>query len=490
MNIADILDEYATTRSHHPAIEDDGRDITYGELASALDAAASNLQAAGIAPGDLVAVMLEDSADHLIILCALARAGACIYSLGPNLSASGLTDRLDSITVKAVITRNRPGPARETICLRPEEICQPAAAAFKRPGVSGDHPLLYNQSSGTTGRPKSFFRSHDEFVIWARRYTNAQGWSADDRCLCLTRMSFNVGRSISLAMLRLGATVVIIRSQEPEEFAAFVREKRITYLKLAPSQMIVLMEYAKEKPALFPNLRAMVVGSAPVTNDQRKLARQRLTPNCFEQMGSNEAGLLAFATPADQDAHPQSVGRVIGDIEAEIVDGDDTPLAIGEVGHLRFRAAGYPAGYVDDAQASRRAFRGGWFYPGDLAAINGEGYLFLKGRADDVINNSGIKFYPIEVETVLLSHDAVTEAAVIDWPHDEFGSVAIAFVVLASKSALKELLHYCAQRMGAYKVPVRIVAVAEMPKNPMGKILKRELKQTLFRQIYANGSNP
>lgn len=483
MNITDVYAELALTRPHHPAIEDGAHGVTYGDLAPAVDAAAANLRASGIAAGDIVAVKLADSPDHLIILCALARAGAIVFSLNSFVSKTDLDHSLGSVAVKALIARDAPDVAAGVLCLTPGDIRRPTSMPFERPDHSDDHPLVLNQSSGTTGAPKSFFRSHGEFLWWSRRYRRAQGWNPDDRCLSLTPLSFDVGRSISLDMLRLGATVVINRSTKPKEIVDSVHEKRITYLKLTPSHMTVLLAYGEDKPLLFPDLRAMVVGSAPVTNHQRMLARSRLTPNCFEQLGSNEAGLMAFATPADQDRYPDSVGRVIEGVEAEIVDTDGNALPAGEVGNVRFRAPGYPSRYLDDPEASRRAFRGGWFHPGDLAAMNEEGYLFLKGRADDVINNSGVKFYPVEVETVLLSHVGVTEAAVVDWPHALYGEVAVAFVVLNSQVALDELRDLCARRMAPFKVPHHLVAVSEMPKNPMGKILKGTLRQTLHDHL-------
>lgn len=140
-----------------------------------------------------------------------------------------------------------------------------------------------------------------------------------------------------------------------------------------------------------------------------------------------------------------------------------------------------PTRYIDDPQATARAFKDGWFYPGDLAALNEQGYLFFKGRADDIINNAGAKFYPIEVETALLEHRAVKEAAVFRWPHNRAGEVAVACVVVDTETTERELKDFCRTRLTGYKLPYVVQILPELPKNPMGKILKRELEPVIER---------
>jgi acyl-coenzyme A synthetase/AMP-(fatty) acid ligase len=483
MNIAEILTDHARDRSSHPAIEDGERIVTYGELDGLVDSAAANLQAAGIRLGDIVAILLDDSVDHLIILCALARIGAVIFSLNATASKAEIEKSLASAPVKAVITAGPRLSGGDLLWLRAKAICRPALKPFEVQGVGDDDPVMLIQSSGTTGAPKSFLRTHAELGEWIGRYARGHGWSADERCLSLTRMSFNVGRNISLGMLRLGATVVINSSRSHDELTALVRDKRISYLKLTPSHLVPLIDYAADKAPLFPGLRAMVFGSAPTTHAQRLLARERLTPNCYEQLGSNEAGLMALALPADQDAYPDAVGRIVEGVEAQIVDDEDRTLPVGEVGLVRFRGAGYPTRYLDDPDATTRAFRDGWFYPGDLAILNDEDYLFFKGRADDVINNGGAKFYPIEVETALLEHPQVSEAAVFGWPHTRLGEVAVACVVANSSISTKDLQTFCQQRIAGYKVPQAIEIMAELPRNAMGKISKIELKDIFQSKI-------
>ncbi|MDP6819790.1 MAG: AMP-binding protein [Alphaproteobacteria bacterium] len=255
-----------------------------------------------------------------------------------------------------------------------------------------------------------------------------------------------------------------------------------TYFERALGHLLPLLDCTRDETVLLPALK-INVESAPLSHSARLAARRQLTPHFLESYGTVEASLLTLARPADQDAEPDSVGRVIAEVEAEVTDRAGDRLATGEVGEIRFRGKHFPTSYQGNAEATARAFRDGWFYPGDLASINSAGYVFLKGRSDDVINNEGAKFYPIEVENILLEHPAVREVAVSGWPHARFGTVAIAFVVASSPIGEEDLQQHCLQYLAAYKTPHHVIFITEMPRNPSGKILKRQLKADLRRRL-------
>ena len=296
-------------------------------------------------------------------------------------------------------------------------------------------------------------------------------------------MNFYWGCRLCFAALFIGSTIVINRARSTEEFVRLVRIKKISAIGLTPFHLRRLLDYAEGKPLLFPLLPTMRVSSSAITPIERILARERLSPNLFEVYGVNELNAIAISTPADQDAHPESVGRVVDGIEAQIVDANDRPLPDGRVGLIRFRSDRAATSYLNDPDANALAFRDGWFYPMDLAAIDAGGYVFLKGRADDIISCDGIKFYPIEVENVLLSHPNVSEAAVFGWPHERHGEVAAAAVVTSTPVSYEDLVTFCRRHLAGYKSPRTILFVPRMPRNPMGKILKAELKDRLRQEL-------
>lgn len=485
MSIADKLLEHAQNRPVHQAIEDGDQVVTYADLPRRVRSAAANLQASGLKPGDAAGIMLPDSADHLIALYGLVKAGVTILSINKFLPQSEKESVIAGLGAKAIIAEAGAGPLAGLPVLEIGQICGSgdAVETFVAPLLGPDDPFMFVQSSGTTGAPKTSLWSHAQMAEWIRRYGDNQGWNPSDRSLSLTFLSFVVGRCVGMAMLYIGGTVVLRHADTIDELVAFICDKRITYLKLTPSHLRPLIDYADGRTCLFPSLRAMVVGSAPTTHEQRLLTRQRLTPNLIEQFGINETGLLTIATPTDQDAYPDAVGRLVDGIEAEVVDKDDNPLKQGEVGLIRFRGPGFATDYLGDPEAAARSFRNGWFYPGDLAAINQERYVFFKGRADDVINNEGAKFYPTEIERVLLSHPNVTEAAAFGWPHDQHGEVVAAAVVTDAPVNYDDLSAFCRSKIAGYKVPYIVLFVDALPRNPMGKIVKSQLKETLRQRL-------
>ena len=188
---------------------------------------------------------------------------------------------------------------------------------------------------------------------------------------------------------------------------------------------------------------------------------------------------MSLLGPGDLEEHGASVGRPVFAVEAEVVDASDGPLAAGETGRLRYRGPGVATGYHGDPEASREAFRDGWFYPGDLAAIDREGFVTLKGRAKDMILRGGVNIYPADIEATLTGHPAVAEAAVVAWPSREFGEEIAAFVRLSAEVDPDELVAFCRERLARYKCPRAVFPVDDLPRNSAGKVLKAELASRL-----------
>ena len=275
MNIADILISHARTRPDHPAIEDGERIITYAALDAAVTDAASNIQAVGIDAGDIVAILGPDSAGHLIVLCALARVGAVIYWVNISLSKNALEESLNTVPVKALITSVLDFPRIFTLWLAAKDICGLASMPFDAPRISDNDPVTVIQPSGTTGTLKTLIRSHAQTVDWFKRYAKCSGWTAAERCLCITSMFFNIGRHISLSILYIGATVVINRAENIEDVVKILCDKLITYFKVTPVYLLPMLDLPGEAP-LFPGLRAMAVGSASITHANRMRAREKV----------------------------------------------------------------------------------------------------------------------------------------------------------------------------------------------------------------------
>lgn len=387
---------------------------------------------------------------------------------------------LTNLDVTRVIAKADAAPLDGVEMLDAASICGVRSApleTFAGPELDPDHPFICRQSSGTTGVPKTLFWSHRQFIHWVERIRRDAGIVPDARILSTVRMYFTMGRDPGLAVLQVGGTVLVEHHGSVEAYAGLLRDRRITTTHATPVHLRALLRYAEGREPLLPGLRPLLCTTAAITPQERLLARKRLTEHFVESYGTIETGVLAIAEPADQDAQPESVGRLAHRVEAKVVDPDGQPVPAGEVGIIGFRVPGLAKEYVKNPEATAHQFRDGWFYPGDLAALNEEGYVFFKGRADDVINCEGTKFYPGEVESILLAHPQVTEAAVFGWPHPRIGAVPVAYVVSSSPVAPKELVSFCRERAAPFKAPYEIVFLEELPRNPMGKVLKSELKE-------------
>ncbi len=491
MNVTDAIAEHARDRADHPAIEDGDRVITYAQLDRCVDKAADDLLEAGVRQGDFVGTMLPNSADHIVLICALARLGAITVPINSALPRAERDRAFAGLDLNAVVVEPGASPLEglppqlslPEICDVPKRPVGRLTRQWMARSFDGNLPITVDQSSGTTGLPKRLLLTHAQFLSRFRTHVAHTKLTPSERCLLIISLTFYDGRHRCMMMLHRGATVVVTRNLAAKDILASLDEKRITLLYVTPSILRPLVATATGDGPVAPGVR-IVVGSSVLYPEERRRTLQHITPALIETYGTNEAGPLTFSMPDDRAAFPDSVGRLVDGIEAQIVDDQDQLLPPNSVGHIRVRGPDLPDAYLDNAEATARHFRDGWFYPGDLASINQGGFVFLKGRSDDAIDNEGAKFYPIEVENALLAHPQVAEAAVCGWPHLLHGEVAIAFAVVRSPVTADELMAFCRTRVASYKVPRVIAFVNELPKNAAGKVLKGRLKEA-FRKALA-----
>jgi long-chain acyl-CoA synthetase len=230
-------------------------------------------------------------------------------------------------------------------------------------------------------------------------------------------------------------------------------------------------------------LATLYCSGAPLHAEEKRQAVRALTPNFNERYGTAETLAIAVLRPNDFADRADSVGRPHSLVEIEIADGDDHALPIGGVGRLRIRGPGVGSPLSEFGEAA--SFRGGWYYPGEIAHIDEAGYIFLQGRTSDVIMRAGAKVYPAEIEGILLEHPAVLEVAVLGHPGPDNEEIVIAFVVPRAELATGELVAHCRTRLTPHKVPRTFHFVSQLPRNTAGKIDKRALGQQL-----AGGSVP
>jgi acyl-CoA synthetase (AMP-forming)/AMP-acid ligase II len=295
-----------------------------------------------------------------------------------------------------------------------------------------------------------------------------------------TPLYFGGGRTFAMSVLFSGGTVIMKPPPcGPEDLIATVAREGGTSLFLVPTQFRRLLELSDEALAPLKSLNLLFSSGAPLSAEERRAIRARMCDRFFEYYASTEGGGITLLGPGDIEGHGESVGRPVFAVEVEVVDDDDVPLPAGLIGKLRYRGPGVATAYHRDPEASLEAFRHGWFYPGDLAEIDAQGFVTLKGRAKDMIIRGGINIYPADVEAALTAHPAVAEAAVVGWPSKEFGEEIAAFVRLSAPADEASLVAFASARLARAKWPRAVFFVDDLPKNSAGKVLKRELVERL-----------
>jgi acyl-CoA synthetase (AMP-forming)/AMP-acid ligase II len=325
--------------------------------------------------------------------------------------------------------------------------------------------------------PKGPRVTHGQFVARFTVYWLDLGLNGQDRFVTATPIYFGGGRGFALAMIYAGGTSCLFPPPfKPEELLAFMHRVSATATFLVPTQLRRLLEDERDTIA-FPMLRVLISSGSALYAAEQRAVRAKLTPNLYQYYSSTEGGGCSVLAPDNFEGHPDSVGQPLFGVDVEVVDDNHQPVPAGVTGRLRYRSAASATEYFKGDGSA--AFHEGWFYPGDLGALDEDGFVYLRGRSKDMIIRGGVNIYPGDIEQVLLEFDDVAEAAVVGQPSKEFGEDIVAFVVARVPIAEDVLRKRCAERLARYKMPKTFVFVDALPKTSMGKIAKAELVKML-----------
>jgi fatty-acyl-CoA synthase len=279
----------------------------------------------------------------------------------------------------------------------------------------------------------------------------------------------------------IGGTIVVLEHFDPELVLETIERERITTTAMVPTMLHRILELPENVLERYDThtLRAVFSGGAALSGTLARRFIERFGHVLYNFYGATETGLNTLATPEELLASPGTIGHAIDGNEIRLLDDDGNEVPIGETGELWVKNAMLVAGYHRDDAATRESMRDGFFSVGDLAHRDERGLYHIDGRKRDMIISGGVNVYPAEVEEALLAHPAIAEAAVIGVPDEEWGERVHAFVSLregASASA-EEIIAHARDRLSGPKVPRAVRFMDDLPKNPTGKVLKRELRE-------------
>ncbi|MDJ0750012.1 MAG: class I adenylate-forming enzyme family protein [Woeseiaceae bacterium] len=478
MNLAAVVRANAKRLGSKPAILFHDDTISYAQLWASIESLAAALAEAGIDAGDRVGLALKDHPLHVIAHYAIARLGAIIVPMDHRWTDSEKQSAAAAFGTAVTLTDRATIPDVHTLNLDASLL---EADSANLPEIDEtDRDLLISLSSGTTGRPKGALLTHQNFYERFKAQWQAIGYGENDCFGLLTPLFFGAGRSFAMSMLAAGGCLRLAPPPlKPPQIVEVLQDPGITATFLPPTLLRRLLKlHDPGSPPLFPQLRYLLVSGEPLFAEEALQCLQQISPNIYSYYASSEGGGISLLTAADFDRHGDTVGMPMPNTDVQIVDDADRSLPPGEVGRLRYRGPGVATRYLDSDGNEHEAASGGWFYPGDLAERLDAGYIALRGRDKDVIIRGGVNIYPAEIESTLLQHAQVADAAVTGVADAERGQIVVAFIGTDSGQPVEDLETYCKHKLAPYKIPQEFRFLRELPRRSSGKIDKKALLES------------
>ncbi|GAB2966717.1 AMP-binding protein [Amycolatopsis acidiphila] len=472
-----------------PALVDGrtGESITYAELRSSVYATAAGLAARGVGPGDVVALMSHNQPRYAVALHAVIATGAAVTPVNPVLTVPEVTRQLLAAKAKMLIASDEArDKAREAAAGAGVEdvLALTALPTGGTPPAPRPDPAttvaVLPFSSGTTGTAKGVRLTHRNLV--ANLAQTRAGWRVGPQDVQAAVLPFFhiYGHTIILnSGLLGGATVVTLPRFELAEYLRTLAGHRVTRAYFAPPMVLTLATAPEVDDYDLSSLRYALCGAAPLDVEVTERAEKRLGCLIRQGYGMTEAspGTHQVFDDAFATTPPGSIGVLSPNTEARLVrPGTDEDVAAGETGELLVRGPQVMAGYLDDPAATAATVTDGWLHTGDLLRVDADGVFWVVDRLKELIKYKGYQVAPAELESVLLTHPDVLDAAVVGVPHAEGGEAPKAFVVTARPVDADALMAFVAERVAPYKKVRFVEFVGEIPKSPTGKILRRLLK--------------
>jgi len=500
--LADIVRRHAASQPDGAAIVYDGRTTSYAALDGAANRVATALIASGITPQTRVAHFDKSSDLFFELLFGVAKANAVIVSVNWRLAPPEVLHIVNDAEAEILFVGEEYFPVIEKI--RGELTTVRKIVAFgphpewesftawrdRQPAIDPRLPTrptdtaVQFYTSGTTGLPKGAELTNANFgallPLWTETWLLGPGVP---NLVCLPMFHIG-GAGWGIAGLFAGATNHVVREFVPVQILEIIQRERLQVMLLVPAMVLFLLQAPQIRETDLKSLRLIVYGAAPMPVELLKQA-MAVFPCGFQQVyGLTETtGAITLLPAEDHDPNDASkllsCGYAQKGVELRILGDDGKDRPTGEVGEIAVRSAQVMRGYWKLPEATARAIQGDWFLTGDAGYLDAKGYLYIYDRVKDMIVSGGENIYPAEVESALFGHPAVADVAVIGVPDERWGEAVKAVVVKKPGAEVNpgELIGWARERIAGYKLPKSVDFVDALPRNPTGKILKRELRR-------------
>ena len=512
-NLSAALETAAREAPDGDALIFAGRRVSWGALDAAASRIAAGLAAAGVGPGDVVALSCPNLPQFPMAYFGVLKTGAAVLPVNVLLTADEIaylledsaaaaflcfegTDELPSGKAGWAAFQRVPG-CREfrVITADPAAASSPIAGAvtmgammaaapagFDSVQRAGDDIAAVLYTSGTTGRPKGAQLSHTNILLNAMLARDLIGSGRDDVCMIVLPLFHAFGQIVQMAACVVaGAAMVLVPRFEPGAVLKSLRDDAVTIFAGVPTMYWALLNHPADEAdlaAIAEKLRVCASGGASLPVEVLRGFEAKFKVPILEGYGLSETSPVVTFNHLHKPRKPGSVGTPVWGVEVRVVADDGADAPAGDTGEVIVRGHCVMKGYLNKPEANAEALRGGWLHTGDIGRLDEDGYLYIVDRVKDMIIRGGYNVYPREIEEVLMTHEAVSLAAVVGVPDDRQGEEVKAFVVPAPGREVDTaaLVAWSRERLAAYKYP-RLVEVRDsLPMNATGKILKTELR--------------
>lgn len=513
LNLAVVLEDSAREVPQKTAVIFGDRQFSYAQINGAANQIANGLAAAGIGKGDKVAISCPNLPYFPIIYYGILKAGATVVPLNVLLKRREIAYHLRDSNAKAYFcfqgTPQLPMGEEGWAGFNQVDECEhfwlvtadpaapsPIEGAATMGQLMAAHPptfetvqtealdtavILY--TSGTTGQPKGAELTHSNIIMNAFVIRELFESRTDDVQLVTLPLFHSFGQVVQMNAGFLSRhTLVFLARFDPGDAFKALQDHNVTIFCGVPTMFWALLNYPNadeyDTEKISRTLRLGVSGGASLPLEVIKGMQEKYNIPLLEGYGLSETSPVASFGRLDKERKPGSIGVPIWGVEMRVVDKDDNDVPVGEPGEIIIRGHNVMKGYYNRPEATAEAFRGGWFHTGDVATMDEDGYFYIVDRIKDMIIRGGFNVYPREIEEVLMTHPAISLAAVIGVPDNQYGQEIKAYVVLkdGASATPEEIVAWSKQEMAAYKYP-RIVEIRDsLPMTATGKILKTALR--------------
>jgi long-chain acyl-CoA synthetase len=491
MNLAALGEENVQKYGEYVSLVFEGRELTNVDQQRAANRLANAFRRRGIGAGDRIVVLLPNCPEVVQAYAAILELGAVIVPVIFLLSPDEVRHILADSGARAVITSPElygkiEGWAGDVVIVHGEvsgtlgyaELIAREPDAFTMVDRADNDLAVILYTSGTTGHPKGVALSHTNLASNARASASINELDRHEWSLTVLPLSHSYGLTVMNSGNILGTKSVLLRWFNPELVLDTIQKYRVQAMAGVPTMWVYLLNFPGGERFDTSSMRIWGSGAAPLPVEIVAPFEKKFGGRLLEGYGLTEASPVVSAHRYSGVRKLGSVGPPIPGVEVRIVDDDDRDVPLGDAGEVCVRGPNVMLGYYGLPDETARTLRNGWLHTGDMGRLDEDGFLYIVERKKDLIIRGGFNVYPREVEEVLYAHPQIAEAAVVGMPDPLMGEDVLAYVVPRAGAALSEeaVIAFCQERLAKFKCPKRVRFLDALPKSPIGKILRKELR--------------